>query len=159
MQKMRWLFATASGICLAVVFLVTLGQVIQRYVFHMPMPWATDVTRISFIYSVFFGMGVGVFNKSHLNIDVLVRLLPKRIQPWFALFSNIIVMIFLGAVFRFSIPFAQANADQVTPYLLLPMAWIYYVIPITVTFMLIFLLIDTVKLLRSMALNQSMDGR
>ena len=104
-------------------------------------------------------MGVGVFNKSHLNIDVLVRLLPKRIQPWFALFSNIIVMIFLGAVFRFSIPFAQANADQVTPYLLLPMAWIYYVIPITVTFMLIFLLIDTVKLLRSMAMTQSVDGR
>ena len=87
---MRWLFATASGICLAVVFLVTLGQVVQRYVFHMPMPWATDVTRISFIYSVFFGMGVGVFNKSHLNIDVLVRLLPKRIQPWFALFSEIL---------------------------------------------------------------------
>jgi len=64
---MRWLFATASGICLAVVFLVTLGQVVQRYVFHMPMPWATDVTRISFIYSVFFGMGVGVFRACSLK--------------------------------------------------------------------------------------------
>lgn len=147
MQKIRRVFAGISGLCLGIVFLVTLGQVVQRYIFQVSMPWATDITRIFFIYSVFFGMAVGIFNKSHLNIDVLVKILPEGYQPYFALLSDIAVMVFLGAVFYFSIPFAQANADQVTPYLQIPMMQLYLVIPFTTAFMLIFLLIDTVKIL------------
>ena len=158
LQKIRQLFAAISGLCLAILFLVTFGQVIQRYVFQMAMPWATDVTRIFFIYSVFFGMAVGVFNKSHLNIDVLVKLLPGGLRSYFALLSNIVVIVFLGAVFYYSIPFAQANADQLTPYLLLPMTWIYMVIPVTVAFMLLSLAIDTLRLLRDLFLGRSVEG-
>ena len=58
MKKIQTLFSVLTGICLAVVFAVTFGQVIQRYVFQLPMPWATDIIRIFFVYSVFFGMAV-----------------------------------------------------------------------------------------------------
>ncbi|MDO4787001.1 MAG: TRAP transporter small permease [Fretibacterium sp.] len=149
MQKLRRLFAALSGFCLMVVFAVTLGQVVQRYIFNLPMPWATDIIRIFFAYSVFFGMAVGVFNRAHLNIDVLVRLFPAPLKPCFELLSNVVVFVFLGAVFLFSIPFVKANADQVTPYLQLSMSWLYAVIPVTVGFMLLFLFGDTLRLLRS----------
>lgn len=143
-----------------VVFAVTLGQVVQRYVFRLPMPWATDVIRIFFAYSVFFGMAVGVFNRSHLNIDVLLQLFPARFRPWFELLSNIVVFTFLGAVFYFSIPFVRANADQVTPYLLLPMSWLYMVIPTTVGFMLLFLAGDTLRILKGLfVLRAGTEGR
>lgn len=160
MQRLRWIFAAMSGFCLAVVFVVTLGQVVQRYIFHLPMPWATDVIRIFFAYSVFFGMTVGVFNKAHLNIDVLIQVLPARLKPWFALLSNGVVFVFLGAVFLFSIPFVRANADQVTPYLLLPMSWLYMVIPLTVGFMLLFLIGDTLRALRDLFVRRAgTEGR
>ena len=151
MKAIRTLFAVVAGLCLAVVFAVTLGQVIQRYVFQLPMPWATDVIRIFFVYSVFFGMGVGVFSKSHLNIDVLLQVLPQKLKPWFALLSNLVVLTFLGAVLYYSFSFMTANADQVTPYLLFPMSYVYMVIPFTVGFMVLFLALDTVKLLGTMA--------
>lgn len=44
----------------------------------------------------------------------------------------------------------KANADQVTPYLLFPMSYIYMIIPIAVSFMVLFLLLDTAKLLVSL---------
>lgn len=138
MQKIRSLFAAISGFFLIVVFGVTFAQVIQRYVFHMPMPWATDVIRIAFAYSVFFGMAVGVFKKAHLNIDILVGSLPAKGKPCFALLANIVELVFLCVVFRYSVKFVKANVDQVTPYLLMPMSWLYGVIPLTVAFMLFF---------------------
>jgi len=150
-KKIQTLFSVLSGICLAVVFVVTFGQVVQRYVFQLPMPWATDVIRIFFVYSVFFGMGVGVFKKAHLNIDVLVQAIPARFKPWFDLLSNIVVLVFLGVVLRYSFSFMTANSDQVTPYLMFPMSYVYMVIPFTVAFMVLFLALDTVKLLGSLS--------
>ncbi len=147
MKKIQTLFSALTGICLAVVFAVTFGQVIQRYVFQLPMPWATDVIRIFFVYSVFFGMAVGVFKKAHLNIDVLVQVLPKSLKPWFDLLSNLVVCGFLSVVLRYSFTFMTANADQVTPYLLFPMSYVYGVIPLTAGFMVAFLVFDTLKLL------------
>ena len=151
LKKIENIFTILSGICLAVVFFVTFGQVIQRYVFQLPMPWATDVIRIFFVYSIFFGMGVGVFKKAHLNIDVLVQVFPSWARPWFDLLSNVVVIIFLSFVLYFSIPFIKANADQVTPYLLFPMSYIYMVVPITVLFMVFFLILDTLRLLIALA--------
>ena len=147
MKKLTLLFSILTGLCLAVVFVVTFAQVIQRYVFQMAMPWATDIIRIFFVYSVFFGMAVGVFQKKHLNIDVFVHALPQRFKPWFDLLSNGITSIFLTFVFYFSFSFMMDNRDQVTPYLLLPMSWVYLIVPVTVGFMLLFLLWDSWKLL------------
>ncbi|NLL37637.1 MAG: TRAP transporter small permease [Fretibacterium sp.] len=161
---MKWVnrfFSIAGGLCLTVVFLVTLGQVIQRYVFQLPMPWATDVIRIFFVYSVFLGMGVGVFNKSHLNIDVLVKALPEALRPWFALLSNLVILVFLGTVLFFSFSFMSSNADQVTPYLLFPMSYVYLIIPITVSVMVLFLIMDSFQILRGMfpRESESVSGR
>ena len=150
MRKIQTVFSALTGICLAVVFAVTFGQVIQRYVFQLPMPWATDVIRIFFVYSVFLGMGVGVFKKAHLNIDVLIQIMPQGAKPYFDLLSNCVVLVFLSVVLRFSVTFTLDNIDQVTPYLLFPMGYVYGVIPLTVVFMVIFLVIDTLKLIGGM---------
>ena len=63
MKKMETALSVLSGACLAVIFFVTFAQVVQRYVFQVSMPWATDIIRIFFVYSVFFGMAVGVMKK------------------------------------------------------------------------------------------------
>lgn len=150
MKRIQTIFSVLSGICLGVVFVVTFGQVIQRYVFQLPMPWATDVIRIFFTYSVFFGMGVGIFKKAHLNIDVLVQIMPPWAKAWFDLLSNLVVCGFLAVVLRYSLTFMVSNADQTTVYLLFPMSYVYGVIPLTSAFMVLFLLIDTAKLFRNL---------
>ncbi|MDK2907357.1 MAG: TRAP-type transport system small permease protein [Petrotoga sp.] len=147
MKKIQNLFSLLAGGCLGIVFLVTFAQVVQRYIFQLSMPWATDVIRIFFVYSVFFGMAVGVFKKIHLNIDVFIQILPSNLKPLFDILSNVVVLVFLCFVFRFSIPFMMANKDQYTPYLMFPMSYVYMIVPITVGFMVLFLLSDSVRLI------------
>jgi TRAP-type C4-dicarboxylate transport system permease small subunit len=143
MRKVELAFSIASGANLCVVFLVAFAQVIQRYVFKMSIPWATDVIRITFIYSVFCGMCVGVIRKSHLNIDVFVQLMPKKLRFLLALAANVIMIIFIGVVFRYGITFILANRDQTTPYLAFPMSWVYAVFPVAALVMLVSLVMDT----------------
>lgn len=143
MVKIERFFAAISGLSLAVVFIVAFAQVIQRYVFSMSIPWATDVIRICFIYSVFGGMCVGVIKKSHLNIDVVIKLIPKKVRKALSLLSNGMVILFLSVVLRYSIPFILSNMDQYTPYLSFPMSYVYIVFPITASVMIAALLLDS----------------
>ena len=147
MKKIETALSVLSGACLAVIFFVTFAQVVQRYVFQVSMPWATDIIRIFFVYSVFFGMAVGVMKKSHLNIDVFVHALPEKARAKLELLSNVLVIVFLSAVFWYSFRFVSANADQYTPYLMFPMSYVYTIIPVCTSVMIAFLAVDTFRAL------------
>jgi TRAP-type C4-dicarboxylate transport system permease small subunit len=149
MKKIESFLSILSGFFIAIVFLVTFAQVVQRYVLHIPIPWANDIIRISFIYSVFLGMAVGVFKKAHINVDVLVNALPSRIKGWSAIFTNIILLVFLCVVLYFSYSFTLANKDQFTTYLFIPMSYVYAIVPISVFLMIVFLILDTVRIFMS----------
>ena len=150
-------FMWVGGAALTVVFLVTFAQVIQRYLFSISLPWATDIIRIFFIYSVFCGMCVGIIRKSHLNIDVVLQLVSDKIKTVFGIISNCIVMFFLATVMRYSISFIQSNADQTTPYILFPMSYVYAIFPVTIVIMLLALLLDTYQTFRK--LTGKVEGR
>lgn len=145
MKKIESFLSILSGFFIAIVFLVTFAQVVQRYVLHIPIPWANDIIRICFIYSVFLGMAVGVFRKAHINVDVFVNALPSHIKGWSAILINLIVLLFLCVVLYFSYSFTLANRDQYTTYLFIPMSYVYGIVPITVFLMIVFLVIDTIK--------------
>lgn len=159
MRKLENTLSLLSGLSLFIVFVVVFGQVIQRYVFQMPMPWATDTIRIFFVYSVFLGMAVGVLKKSHLNIDVLIHALPTWMKPKFELVANILTMTFLCFVFAYSFSFITANQDQYTPYLMFPMSYVYAVIPLASAAMLLSLAIDTVRMLFFFGDKKAGDSR
>ncbi|MDO5114870.1 MAG: TRAP transporter small permease [Synergistaceae bacterium] len=137
------LFSVMSGVSLVAVFAIAFMQVVQRYIFQISIQWAPDAIRILFVYSVFTGMCVGVLRKSHLNIDVLIHLLPERGRVIIRAVSNILVIIFLSFVFKESFPFIAANRDQMMPYLQYPMSYVYGVFPVCVAVMLFYLIYDT----------------
>ena len=102
-------------------------------------------------------MCVGLLKKAHLNIDVIIQIVPEKIKPALAILSNLIVGFFLFFVLKSSIPFIMANADQKTPYLLFPMSYLYAIFPITATVMLLFLFLDTVHSLKLLT-NKKAEG-
>ena len=149
MKYTERLFSLLAGVSLLVVFVVVLAQVVQRYVFNISLPWATDVIRVAFIYSIFLGMTLGVVKKMHLSIDFLLYSFPVGWRPFFDILSNIVTFIFLFAVLVYSIPFIQRNMDQTMPYLDLSMGWVYCVIPLGAVVMLCSLAADTIRIIVS----------
>jgi C4-dicarboxylate transporter DctQ subunit len=78
---LRWydrLEEGAIAFLLAVMSLITFGQVIARYVFDYSFVWALELVTFLFAWLIFLGMSYGVRVGSHIGVDALVKSLGAR---------------------------------------------------------------------------------
>lgn len=66
------------AVLLAVMTLITFGQVIARYVFNYSFVWALELVTFLFAWLIFIGMSYGVRVGSHIGVDTLVASLGPR---------------------------------------------------------------------------------
>ena len=131
--------AKASVIVISVVMvLVTLAQVIFRYVVAQPLPWSEELARYCFVWIVFLGGAIGLSRGIHLGVDMFVNMLPKPLQRSMDALVNVLIAAFAGIVINASFPVIEMNMFQRSPALGFQMSWIYIAIPISMA--LIFLI-------------------
>jgi C4-dicarboxylate transporter DctQ subunit len=78
---LRWYARLEEGaiaFLLALMTLITFGQVIARYVFDYSFVWALELVTFLFAWLIFLGMSYGVRVGSHIGVDALVRALNPR---------------------------------------------------------------------------------
>ncbi|MEX0502663.1 TRAP transporter small permease [Alphaproteobacteria bacterium LSUCC0719] len=114
-----------------VMVLVTLAQVIFRYLLEAPLPWSEELARYCFVWIVFLGGAIGFFRGVHLGVDLLVNALPQRLRSILDLLINALIAGFAGTVIYASIPVIKMNMFQISPALGLQMSWIYMAIPVS----------------------------
>ena len=131
-----------AGVAMGIVFLVTFLQVISRYAFQLNIPWSTDIIRLTFIYTVFFGAAIGMKEKGHLSMDILMSVLPKRAQIVLGLGINAVLIAFLVFVVRYGIQFTLGALTQNMPYLNMPISVLYAAIPVTAVLMIFYLVLN-----------------
>jgi C4-dicarboxylate transporter DctQ subunit len=77
----RWYDRVEEGLIaflLALMTLITFGQVIARYVFDYSFVWALELVTFLFAWLIFLGMSYGVRVGSHIGVDALVKALGPR---------------------------------------------------------------------------------
>ena len=73
---------------------MTLIQVISRYVFGHPIWWGEQFCRYLFVWMIMLYMPVIVRHNRNLGFDVVVKLLPKKAQDLLWLFCEILIGAF-----------------------------------------------------------------
>jgi TRAP-type C4-dicarboxylate transport system permease small subunit len=108
------------------LFLLTFAQVIARFVFSLPIPWSTDIIRLTFVYSVFFGASYAAKNNEHLNLDVVLSIMKPRIRQIVELVIFAIVSAFTAFLCTIATIFTfESGLTQRFPYLMIPMSIMY----------------------------------
>jgi len=82
---MHWLDRLEEGfiaLLLALMTLVTFGQVVARYAFNYSFVWALELTTVLFAWLIFLGMSYGVRVGSHIGVDALVKAVGPRAARW-----------------------------------------------------------------------------
>ena len=125
-------FAKVTVIVISITMvLVTLAQVIFRYLIEDPLPWSEELARYCFVWIVFLGAAIGLSRGAHLGVDLLVNQFPERWQRGFAFLTNIMITCFAFAVIYASLPVIKMNMFQHSPALGVQMSLIYIAIPIS----------------------------
>ena len=129
----------ASVIGISVVMIVvTLAQVVFRYVIAAPLPWSEELARYCFVWIVFLGAAIGLSRGIHLGVDLFVNMLPEPVRRGLDALTSALIAGFAATVIYASLPVMSMNMLQRSPALGVQMSWIYAAIPISMA--LIFLI-------------------
>ncbi|MHB1161829.1 MAG: TRAP transporter small permease [Chloroflexota bacterium] len=143
-RTLKYLLVAAVAALTISVFL----QVLVRFVLRVPLPWTEEASRIAFVYCVFIGATLGVREKAHINVDVLVAVLPPGARFALKMVTNLLVAALLCAMIWLGADFVLQTGVQMTPVLQIPFRYLYVVIPASGALMLLYLILGTLDDLR-----------
>ena len=120
----------SGGVALAFI------NVVARYGFNYSLTWASEMTIYLFLWSMFFGAAYCFKNDSHININLFVEYVNKKIAKSLILLTKTITFVFLFAVSYFGYEYLLfvIELDEISVDLEIAM-WIpYLVIPVSFAF-------------------------
>ncbi len=122
------------GAILAVMTLITFGQVIARYVFNYSFVWALELVTYLFAWLIFLGMAYGVRVGAHIGIDALVKSLkpgPARVAGAvaallcvaYSLIGLLAATVYVKKIYDVGIMAEDLPIEQWIPRLVLPIGF------------------------------------
>lgn len=92
----------AVGRCVALLIvvsiLITVYEVVMRYIFNSPTIWVNESVQILFGFYFLLGGGYTLLHDGHVRVDLLLHGLQARGKRFANLLSLLIVMFYLGVL-------------------------------------------------------------
>lgn len=150
----RFVMAVSS----LVLSVVTMLQVITRFIFSNPIAWGQDIIRLSFVYLVFWGGAYCVMKKEHLNIDILLTSVSEKTRRLIEIIINIVLLFFFVFIIYFGFIFMQSGVSQNAPYLAIPMSIYYLALPTSGILMFYYQILIIIEQFRDLKRNGAAGG-
>ena len=128
-----------ASLILAALILCTFLGVIARYVFSRPFTWEEEFQLACMVWISFLAAPAAFHTKSHVAIEILVDLFPKKLQRMVDILIALLVFGILLFTFSRSVSFIRviASTKRATPILRVPYAWVYGIAPVSIVLMLV----------------------
>jgi TRAP-type C4-dicarboxylate transport system permease small subunit len=123
----------ASGLSIMAFTLMlidVLAGVVMRYVLQIPFPWGEEAARYLMVTGIMVGIGIGVREGAHLNVELFRSFLPSLPRFAVMLFADSLTACTYFFLVFISYRFISINKSfgQVTASLNVPMYYIYYIL-------------------------------
>lgn len=136
---------TSMTVMLGLIFM----QVVTRYFFGYTFEWSEELSRFLFVWVVFLGSALIMGESGHLA----VQLLPSKLAGTGAglaleVFTNLCSYAFTLLLLIQGGKMTSVMTFQTAPGLGISMSWVYSIIPISASLMLLYLFKDSVRIIQ-----------
>lgn len=83
----------AGILCLLVIMLLTVFDVLLRYLLNSPIKGTVEISEFVLVPAVIFGIAYTQNIKGHVDVDILFSYLPRSVQTSISLTSTILSLI------------------------------------------------------------------
>jgi len=125
------------AVLFAVLIVVAFYQVVSRYVLGITPAWAEEAARYLAIWTVLLTSALAIELKAHIAVELFPNALPRRARLLVLAFGWVAILSFLVVFLWQSFNLIALAEGQVTPGLGVPMAWIYWILPLAACCMII----------------------
>lgn len=123
------------------IILITIVQVILRYVFNASILGGNEAMEALFIYTTAVGAAVAVRRRQHININYFVQLLPALFQRLVDIAVHLLVAFLNGVMIYYSISWISKVGTNESPVMRVP-EWIFQLsIPIGCSLVIVYCLV------------------
>jgi len=142
-----------ASLTLALLIILTVAGVAWRYVFGQPFTWLEEVQLACMVWIVFAAGGAAFRTGNHVAIEMVVDLMPKKLQKIVNWMISVVVVLVLAYLFKQSLGFIQVflRSGRSTPMLDIPYALIYGIAPVSFVVMIISYFYSIIKDVKSEA--------
>ena len=116
-----------AAIILAVLIVLTFMGVIWRYIFSNPFTWLEEVQTSCMVWIVFAAAGAAFRSGNHVAIEMIVDMMPQKVQKIMEWLISIVVVAVVGYLFFQSLGFIQVfiKSGRSTSMLKIPYSVVY----------------------------------
>lgn len=144
---LKALVVLSIGIMLAIVFL----QVISRYAFNYTPSFAEELSRYLFVWTVFLSLPLVAKTGGHMAIETITSRISGTKLKTCRVLADIFTFVFLFIMVYYGFKMVQLAHFQTSPAMVIPMSYVYIVIPVGCLIMALNLVGDFVKLVQTPA--------
>jgi TRAP-type C4-dicarboxylate transport system permease small subunit len=137
LRPLSWLLATLDAavawvLCVAMAVMVAVvgGQVALRYGFNSSIDWADEIARLTFVWSIFLAIALGIKTGSHIGIEVLVARLPTALRGALARLVALVCAAALALVAWQSVVVAHDQWDELMGAVNVSSGW--FLVPLVI---------------------------
>ena len=142
-----------ASIVLAILIVLTFAGVPFRYILGAPFTWLEEVQLACMVWIVFAAAGAAFRSGNQVAIEMIVDLMPKKVQKVVEVLISIVVLAVLGFLFYQSLGFIQVflKSGRATPMLKIPYYLVYGIAPVSYVLMVISYFYAVIKGVKSEA--------
>jgi TRAP-type C4-dicarboxylate transport system permease small subunit len=141
----------AIGVLLAAMVADVAIQVFFRYVVQDPPTWTEELARFLFAWQIFLAAGLAFGRGAHIVVDVLLMALPAAGQRLLSIFSNTLVLGFLGVLVWQGVNMVRLTSNTVSTAMNLNMGVVYAALPAGAAIAAVYVLLRLVGSIRGAA--------
>jgi TRAP-type C4-dicarboxylate transport system permease small subunit len=133
-----------------VIFVITTFTVFTRYIINYVPSWSEEIPRYLLVWITYLGAALAIKFKEHISLDVFFNLMPLKARQVGHLILNGLIAIVAVIMVVYGIGLLNHFGDDKMESIALTNFWLYLVMPISGTLMLLYLAQDTWKRIRGL---------
>lgn len=122
----KMFIAIVMGTLLVLIF----TQVMLRFLFASSLLWIEELGRFMFVWLMFLGVSIGVYQNKHIAITFMWGLLPRLGTRLFQLLSILLGGIFFVFLTYKGFEFSLINLAGESSVLFIPLGYVYFIMPL-----------------------------
>jgi TRAP-type transport system small permease protein len=155
-DRLAWITAVLSVVCLLVMVLSIMINVYFRYVLNAPLTWPPELARFMMVALTLLASSLAMRRGSHVGVSLLALRLPIRAQAWLFTVNSLLILGFLLVLLveGFRLAFVEGPLQR-APSLGIPMMFAFIPLPLGALLMVIHLAEITIQAWQRAARGES----
>ena len=119
-----------SSFIIGLLTLITVLNVLLRYIAHMPLVWAEEVQILALAWVIMLGATYAKKTDSIMRIDAICAMLPQRGRKFLFIVQELVQCVVLCLLIFYGYHLAEAIKVRPMPILGISMFWFYLALPV-----------------------------